>query len=278
MIKNKQNFNLSNVDLLILDMDGVLYRGSEPVEHAVEAMERYYKLSKKIAFYTNNSTSSREAYVKKISSMNIQCHIDQIYTSSIISAKALSKKFGEKSITFAIGEDGLLSALKEYNIQLLNKKYSLNEIIQNSKIRCDFVIAGLDRNITYNKLAAATQLINRGAEFYATNEDSSLPCEYGFLPGAGPIVKAISVVTKEKPFKVFGKPSPEGILQIIDDYKVPPDKAIMIGDRPETDILSAKNAGINSALVLTGVTNKNNISDIPKSSSPDLILKDLSEF
>lgn len=275
---NNESFDLSHFDLLIFDMDGVFYQGSEPIEYAAESITKCNKLNKQIAFFTNNSTLTREAYVQKLSSMKIKVHVDQIYTSSIILAKTVSKQFKTKQTIFVIGEDGLLSALCDDNHALLNTKYSLTELIQNDQIRCDLVVIGLDRNLSYNKMAAATQLINRGAKFYATNTDSSLPSEYGLLPGAGSIVDAIAVATGKKPAKVFGKPSPDGVYQILDDYKISPNKAILIGDRLETDILCAKNAGIKSLLVLTGVTTETDILSIKKDFSPDFILKNLSEL
>ena len=278
MIRENEATDLSNIDLLIFDMDGVIYRGKELIPHVVESIERYYNSNKKIVFFTNNSTLTKKAFAAKLTSLNISCQAEQIYTSSTISSKALSEQYGAKSTAFVVGEEGIIKALKENGIQLLNNTHSFDEIIHNDKVICDFVIAGLDRALTYQKLAAATLLINRGAEFYATNNDSTLPNEYGLLPGAGSVVSAISVASGKNPLKTFGKPSAEGILQILDFYKTPPHKAIMIGDRPETDILCAKNAGIKSALVLTGVTAKRDIGNIPQNSFPDIIINNLSEF
>ena len=276
MIENEKKIDLSNIDLIIFDMDGVIFKGTEPIQYVVESIEKFYTLNKKIVFFTNNSTLTREAYVEKLSCMNISCQLEQIYTSSTISAKTVSEQYGKNPTAFVVGEEGLIKTLEERGIQILNNKHSLDEIIKNREIGCTFVIAGLDRKLTYQKLAAGTQLINRGADFFATNDDSTLPDKYGFVPGAGAIVSAISVTVGKKPIKIFGKPSPEGIIQILDFYKILPDKAIMIGDRPETDILCAKNAGINSALVLTGVTSKKDICNIPENLSSDIIIDNLS--
>jgi 4-nitrophenyl phosphatase len=275
---NKKRLELTDIDLMIFDMDGVIYIGAEPIQHAVESVKKYYNLNKKIAFFTNNSTLTGQAYIKKLACMSINCHLEQIYTSSTVSSKAITEQYGEKSMAFVVGEEGLIKSLENNNIQILNNRYNTDEIIKNNEIRCDFVVAGLDRRLTYEKLAAATQLINRGAEFYATNDDSSLPHKYGFLPGAGAVVSAISVASGRSPLKTFGKPSPEGIMQILDFYKVPAHKAVMIGDRPETDILCAKNAGIKSALVLTGVTSEKDICSIPQNLFPDIIINNLAEL
>jgi 4-nitrophenyl phosphatase len=278
MLENKNKIKLSDIDLLIFDMDGVIYKGTEPIQYVAESINKYYCLNKKVVFFTNNSALTQKAYAKKLLSMNISCQLEQIFTSSMISSNALAKLYSGKSTVFVVGEEGLTEALVENGFTILNDTYSIDEIIQNTEVKCDFVIAGLDRTLTYNKIAAATLLINRGAEFYATNEDSSLPDENGFLPGAGSIISAITVASGRKPLKTFGKPSPDGILQILNYYKILSEKAIMIGDRLETDILCAKNAGINSALVLTGVTDEKDICNIPRNLFPDIIINNLSKF
>ncbi len=278
MLSNKKNIDLSVIDLIIFDLDGVIYKGPEPIQYIAESINRYNSLNKKIIFFTNNSTLTREAFTKKITSMNISCQPEQVYTSSTISAKALAVKYSKKPLAFVVGEEGLIKTLEENGIQVLNNIHSLDNIIQNNEIECTFVIAGLDRTLTYNKMSAATLLIHRGAEFYATNDDSSLPDKYGLIPGAGSIVGAISIASGKKPLQTFGKPSPEGIIQILDFYKIHPNRTIMIGDRPETDILCAKNAGINSALVLTGVTTEKDICNIPKNLTPDIIFNNLTEL
>ncbi len=278
MIVKNNKLNLSDMELFIFDMDGVVYRGSEPVEYAVESINNLNSLNKQIAFFTNNSTLTKKDYAIKLSKMNVSCTTEQIFTSSTISAKSLSQKSYSKATAFVVGEEGIIKALEENNIEVLNRKYDSEEILKNQDITCSFVIAGLDRKLTYYKLAAATQLIARGAVFYATNDDSTFPDKIGFLPGAGTIIKAISTASGSTPLEIFGKPSPAGIFQILKQTNINPSKAIMIGDRPETDILCAKNAGINSALVLTGVISKNKISSIPSQNMPDIILENLAEL
>ena len=270
-----KKFNLSDIALIIFDLDGVIYRGNEPICSAVESIKRYYNLNKKIAFFTNNSTLTRDSFCDKIRAMNISCSPEQVYTSSVIAADSLMKLYKESSTAFVIGETGLITSLCNNNIKVLNDLYTNEEIISNGSIECEFVIVGLDTTLTYHKLAAATQLISRGADFYATNDDASLPSNFGLLPGAGAIVKFIEVTTGIKPISVFGKPSPEGIYQILNNFKISPENALMIGDRPETDILCGKKANIQTALVLTGVTTKSDIMAIPEYIQPDIIIEDL---
>ncbi|MCF7791999.1 MAG: HAD-IIA family hydrolase [Victivallales bacterium] len=270
--------SLSNKELLIFDLDGVIYKGSKIIDNVLNSIEKFYKLKKKIAFFTNNSTLTTEDYKQKLSEMRICCTEEQFYTSATISAGFLAETYRDKCSCFVIGEKGLISTLEKKGISVLNRKLENKVIIKDNSVHCDFVIAGMDRNFTYEKLASATQLIDRGAKFYATNNDPSFPSEYGNLPGAGTMINSVTTVTGKQPEKIFGKPSPEGIKQILSDYRIPADKAVMFGDRPETDILSAKNAGIDSALVLTGIITKEKVREMLQKYQPDIILNDISEF
>jgi 4-nitrophenyl phosphatase len=270
--------NLKTTELLIFDLDGVVYTGTQIINHVAESINKFYMLNKKIAFFTNNSTLTTKAYVKKLSNMGIASTEEQFYTSATISADTLIKKYKKQPTAFVVGEEGLTKTLESRNINILNRKYTEQQIIENNSIRCDFVIAGLDRNFNYNKLAAATLLISRKADFFATNNDTTLPDKYGNLPGSGAIVNAISTAVGHHPKNIFGKPYPRGIYQILSDLNVKPEHAIMFGDRPDTDILAGKNAGINTALVLTGITTKENINKVPNALKPDIILNNLSEF
>ena len=270
--------NLRNKKLLIFDLDGVIYTGSRIIDFVLESINNFYYLNKQIVFFTNNSTLTTEAYFRKLSNMGITCSEKQFYTSATISADFLNKEYRDKALAFVVGEEGLMKTLESRNISILNRKYEEHQIIEDSSIKCNFVIAGLDRGFTYKKLAAATQLISRGADFHATNDDIMLPTEHGNMPGSGAIISAISTAIGKPPKKIFGKPSPEGIYQILSDLSMKSEDAVMFGDRPETDILSARRAGISTALVLTGIINKDNINEVPNELKPDIILNDLSEF
>ncbi|HJO92670.1 MAG TPA: HAD-IIA family hydrolase [Victivallales bacterium] len=270
--------SLNSFELYIFDMDGVIFKGTQIIPKVKSTIEQLYKNNKKIVFFTNNSTLTPENYIKKLGSMGIQSSYEQIITSSLISAKSISEIYNESASAYFVGENGLFDALKSSGIFIVNEKYSDDEIIKNPDIKSTFVIVGLDRELTYQKISTAGIMISRGADFYATNGDSSLPNNYGFMPGAGAIISSVATTTGKQPIKVFGKPSPVGIIQILEQFKVSKENAIMIGDRPETDILCGLQAEISTALVLTGVINKNNISSIPENHKPEYIIEDLSKL
>lgn len=263
-----------NFDLYIFDMDGVIYSGSKVIDGAKETLDFLKRKQKKIAFFTNNSTSTPLNFVKKMKEMGISAEEHQIITSSTVSADYLKTKYiGSNNKAFIVGETGLEEILRNEGFDILNNKYSLDEIIT-SDIKADFVIAGLDRNFTYKKMAAATQLIARGASFYATNNDATLPDIHGLLPGAGSTLSAIITATGKEPEIIFGKPSPEGVYNILNRFNIDKKNSIMIGDRPDTDIMCAKNAEIASALVLTGVISELEILKIKAKMLPNYIFKD----
>jgi 4-nitrophenyl phosphatase len=270
--------NLSKKELLIFDLDGVIYKGPQIINHVQDSINKFYNINKQIIFFTNNSTLTTKAYVKKLTCMGIACNEKQFYTSATISADFLKKEYSGQISAFVIGEEGLMETLESRGISVLNRIHDEKQIIENKNIECDFVIAGLDRDFTYKKLASGTQLISRGADFYATNDDATLPEKFGNMPGAGTIINAVSTAIGSAPKKIFGKPSPAGIYQILSDLSIKSEHAIMFGDRPETDILSAIRAGIDTALVLTGIINKENLNSVPIELKPDIILNNLSEF
>ena len=150
----------------------------------------------------------------------------------------------------------------------------------------DFVIVGLDSHFNYDTLAIAQRCILKGnAKFYATNTDTTLPVKDGLKPGAGVMVNAVTTCTGKEPIKIFGKPEPDGINMIINDMKIKPDQAIIFGDRLDTDILAGNRAGIKTAIVLTGVTNKKMMEDLEsrietldKNLMPDYVFNTLSEI
>ncbi|HBM15216.1 MAG TPA: hypothetical protein DD381_02555 [Lentisphaeria bacterium] len=263
-------------ELFIFDLDGVIYEGSKPIANAIQSLCKLHELGKKIAFFTNNATQSPKTFALKVSAMGYKCSEEQIFTSASICGSALSLEYPKESKAFIIGENGLSASLSSNGFKVINDDFSFDEIIENKNIISSMVIVGLDRDVSYKKFAAATQLIARGAHFYASNTDATLPEVHGLLPGAGSLVSFMMTATGKEPLHVFGKPHPEGIYQILKKYITARNKAVMIGDRINTDIMSGKNANINTALALTGVMTAANLVDTPHEKFPDWILPDLS--
>ena len=247
---------LKDIELAIFDLDGVIYRGDKLISDSDKVITALKELKIKVVYNSNNSTITREMYVKRLKEFNIESEILDFYTSASITASEITK-LKQNATIYVIGEMGLKEELKRCGHEVVNAESNHKEV--------NFVIVGLDRALTYAKLAFAQRCILEGtAKFYATNADASLPVAAGLLPGAGVMVNAVETCTDQKPVKIFGKPNPEGIQSIIEHTNSNPNLSVIFGDRLNTDILAGNRAGINTALVLTGVTKASDIEKLRK--------------
>ncbi|MCX8201806.1 MAG: HAD-IIA family hydrolase [Candidatus Caldarchaeum sp.] len=232
--------SLENVRGLVLDLDGCVYVGQTPFPGAVNAVNRVKK-HVRVVFMTNNSTLTRKQYADKLRKMGIETSADEIVTSGWVAARYV-KKLKQDARILAVGEDGII--VEATNIGL--------EVVDHQEWRkADFVVVGLDRTLTYDKLAHASLAVLSGAKFVATNLDHVYPSEKGFLPGAGSIAAMISTATGVKPVAV-GKPMKESSLQALELLQLPKEQVVFVGDRVDTDVEAAKIVGCRSVLVKTG--------------------------
>lgn len=271
---------LKDIRLAIFDLDGIIYRGEALIPNVDKVIQDLKDLSIKVTYNSNNSTATREMYVERLKKFNISADITDFYTSASITSAEISK-IKKKAKIFVIGEIGLKEELKAMGHSVINVPENYNEI--------DFVIVGLDRNFNYQNLAIAQKcILEGGAQFYATNADATLPIAKGLLPGAGVMVNAVETCTGKQPIKVFGKPEPTGIKQVLNEYNISPHEACFFGDRLNTDILAGNRAEVITVAVLTGITTKKFMEDIYQKSKvleyfnnnllPDLVINNLEEI
>lgn len=232
--------NLSFLRALILDMDGVLWHGDEPIGNlpAIFGGLKQHKIQ--VALVTNNSTRSAQQYIEKLSRFNVILETWQIINSSQTTAQYLRTLFPNGGAVYVVGEEGLSRDL------LSNGFYTGDRNVV-------AVVAGLDRNLTYDKLTRASLLIRSGALFVGTNPDKSFPTPEGETPGAGAILAALEAATGVQPI-IIGKPNPEMYLEAMNRLGSNKDNTLVVGDRLETDIAGAQAIGCRTALVLTGVS------------------------
>ncbi len=272
--------DFKHIKLAIFDLDGVVYRGQKLIPNVDKIIQELKDLSLRVIYNSNNSTATRQMYVEKLRNFGIQSEINDFYTSASITATEITN-IKKNSNIFVIGEKGLRDELKVLGHKIIINPKSFNDI--------DFVIVGLDREFSYQKLAIAQKCILEGqAQFYATNTDSTLPAASGLLPGAGTMVNALKTCTSKQPIKIFGKPEPFGINLILKDMNIPAKNTCIFGDRLSTDIAAGNRAGIMTIAVLTGVTSEDMITDlkyklkesdlIDKNLVPDLVIQSLSEI
>jgi 4-nitrophenyl phosphatase len=257
--EEKDMERLKSVRHLIIDMDGVLYLGDKPMA----GLERFFGFLRehRVGFQlvTNNSTLTPGMYVQKMARMGVTVRESQVLTSSIATADYLANTYPAGSKVFAIGEEGLIDALQEAGFVL-------------SRLDPVAVVVGFDRDITYAKLREATLLIRSGVPFVATNPDRTLPMPEGLVPGTGTIVAAIAAATDQEPL-IVGKPEPLLMEQAMARMGAQAETTAAIGDRPETDILSAQRAGMLSIMTLSGATDRQRLATFDI--EPEIVLPDI---
>ncbi len=261
--------NLAAVDLFIFDLDGVVYLGNEPVPGARETLEALQAAGKKVYYVTNNSTKTREKFREKLFSMGIEVRKAQVITSASATVQYLHERDPGAAV-YIIGEEGLVNEFQSAGFRVVSQ--------ESAEISVSYVVVGMDRGFTYQKLATALTALVRGAKFVATNPDPTLPTENGILPGAGSMVAALSTAARCDPTIVIGKPNPFMVNLILQETQIPPYKAVIVGDRYITDVKAGFNARIKTILVKTG-TGIRELKEIPpEGPAPDLILESIAEI
>ncbi len=243
---------LSDIEALIIDMDGVLWHGDRPQAGIEGFFAILRQLGLPFLLATNNASMTAEQYVTKLATMNVTVAADEILTSGQATAVYLSQHYlPAHTRLFVIGSAGLTQPLRQQG-------FVLTDIYEEG---VDLVVCGLDRDLTWNKLASACYALQAGAQLIASNGDTSLPTEKGLAPGNGAILAALAAATGAKPL-VIGKPEPIIYQQAMQQLGSDPAKTIAIGDRLDTDILGAVHAGIRSALVLSGVSRRTDLATL----------------
>jgi HAD superfamily hydrolase (TIGR01450 family) len=244
---------------LILDMDGVIWRGSQPLGNLPDIFNQIKVLQLKVLLATNNSTQTIDQFLFKLRGFEVELQKWQVINSAEASAEILKEKYPAGGPAYFLGEEGLCLAMQAAGF------YHDANFAQ-------FVIAGMDRNLTYEKLSQASLLIRSGIPFFGTNPDRSLPTPRGLEPGAGSILAAIEAATDIPPV-IFGKPQPDMYQVALHRLNTSPAETLVVGDRLETDIVGAQKLGCRTGLVLSGATNKEQASQWKP--APDIIATDL---
>ncbi len=234
--------NLANIKGLILDMDGVLWRGDQPLLDLQAFFHQAEQMGLKVTLATNNATKSVAQYLDKLRGFGARLSAEQIVNSSMSAGYYLSQKHPHGGPVFIVGESGMVETLAEWGF------FPAEENVL-------AVVAGLDRHLTYAKLSRACTLIRAGAPFIGTNPDLTFPSPHGLTPGAGSVLAFIEAGSGVKPL-ITGKPEPFMFKLALQRMQLAPDEVLAVGDRLDTDILGGQRAGCPTALVLTGVSTR----------------------
>ena len=247
----------------VFDMDGVLYVGTRALPGVGELLDALRLRNRGVMLATNNSMSTPEMYVKKLAAMGIDLPPSAILTSALATRDYMERALPAGSGIHVVGMPALRDQLFADGV--------FHEV-KHGEGEPAALVVGLDREFTYEKLKHAVEVVRGGARYIATNADSSLPTENGLVPGAGTIVAAITVGSGVQP-TVIGKPETPLLEMAMARMGVQPHEAVMVGDRLDTDILAGKRAGMLTALVLTGVSTREEIA--AAEAWPDVVVSDL---
>ena len=266
---------IEHIGGLIIDMDGVLWHGNNPIAGLKDFFIALRELAIPFVLATNNASLTQQQYVDKLAMMGVTVSADEILTSSMATAAYLAEHIPkDKRRVFVIGEEGLRQPLIDQGFTLTGL-YQVNQIDKGINDQgADLVVSGLDRQLTWDKLATATLNIKAGAQFYATNADTTLPTELGEVMGNGGTLAALSAATGVNAISI-GKPEPILYQQALAILGTQAENTIAIGDRLDTDILGAINAGMRSILVLTGVSAIQDIERVEY--EPTWVMDDITE-
>jgi len=258
---------LDQIKGIILDMDGVLWREYRPLADLSKIFGWFNQRNWKTICLTNNSTRSPDEYLKIMEDFGVKLESWQVLSSSGAALEYLKRNFSSQESIYIVGENGLFELLSGAGFIT-----QLDDRFTNSPAA---VVVGLDRKLTYAKIANAADFIRQGALFIGTNPDKSFPAKTGLKPGAGTCVTAVAAAAETEPL-ILGKPEPGIFKTALQRMELAPEEVIMVGDRLETDILGAQSLGMKTAIVLSGVTNPVQLSEWTP--APDFRAEDISDL
>lgn len=254
---------LKNIQSLIIDMDGVLWREDAPIGDLPKIFARIRERGLKFAFATNNGTRTPAQYVEKLSEFGVTVEPWQVITSALGVAEMLKREMPRGARIFVIGGEGVKIALREQGFDVLTVETAES---------AQAVVMGVDREINFAKMSEAALLVRRGVPFYATNPDKTFPTPRGEIPGAGAWISVITTATGVEPIYA-GKPYPFMMEMTLERLGTKKEETLVVGDRLETDIAAGQAVGCPTALALSGVSTREQAE--AWSPRPSLIVQDL---
>lgn len=254
----------------IIDLDGVLWKGTVPVKGGPDVINRLMNSSKKIRFVSNSSTRSLRDTLGKAENFGFSLSEDQLFLSCRVMAEKISCSLSGSGKVFVIGSEGLIEELKNFDLELVSEEKFMNNV--------DFVVVGNDREFSFFKMRMALRAFEGGAKLAAVNLDPTAPSSEGLIPAGGAIVAALKVLKGDKAEIMPGKPRPDLLLEAADDMGLEVGECLMIGDTPQADIEASTRAGMDSSLVLTGNFEVDDLPDLPQEHKPDFIISSIAEL
>jgi 4-nitrophenyl phosphatase len=269
--------------LLLVDLDGVVYRGADPVPGVAALLADRVAKGDDVVYVTNNSMHYRLDYVTRLAAMGAPITPETVVSSARATALYIANHEPSIRRVLVLGASGLERELRDVGLDVVTTGYAATRMHQEgidgwaAAGNPDAVVTGLDPNLTYLRLAAACDCVRAGARFIATNRDPVYPTERGLRPGAGSMAAAIEAATGITPL-VIGKPGPHLLELAAEAVGRDPKEAVMIGDGIATDIAAAIAVGARSILMLTGVTTAAQLESLPAEARPTAVAADAAEL
>lgn len=264
-----------DIDGLIFDLDGTIYLGERLLPGVGTAIPALRAAGKKLLFVSNNPTAPRPAYAEKLTRLGLPTPPDEVITSAYVLGRHLALHAPEQRL-YVIGEASLKDELRAHGLWVVedNPDADPRQVIDPAGI--DAVVVAFDRSLDYRKLNTAYQALLAGAHFYATNADNACPVPGGTIPDAGGIIAYLEHITGRRLELLAGKPSRLILEAALERLGLPPERCMMVGDRLETDIRMGQQAGMATALALTGATTCTQAE--AAGNPPDFLLESLAEL
>jgi len=258
-----ETMDLKKIQVFFFDLDGVLSVGKENPRYlgGRQVVKEIKSLGKKTFVLTNDSTHTREEIRQNLTRLEFNFALDEILTSSFLTANYLRQKFGVASF-FLIGEDGLRRELEAAGHRPTERTPQV-------------VVVGFDRRLTYEKLDNALRFLKEGSQLIGSYGGAVYMSDHGPALSAGPIIKALEYGSGKKAIMI-GKPSPRMFRLALQSGHEKAAEAVMVGDQMETDLLGARRAGVHTILVLTGVETRESVRR--SKFKPDMIVKTVDDL
>lgn len=266
---------LDLIDGFVFDLDGTVYLGNAALPNAPESIAALRKMGKRTLFVSNKPLEPRASYAQKLTRLGIPTPEEDVITSTFVLGRYLVQHHPALAC-YVVGEEKTRQELASYGVKVLGELagQDAQDVMDPAGIQA--VIVAFDRTLDYRKLNTAYQALRKGALFLATNGDKTCPMPGGDIPDAGATLAALEHITGRKPDLLAGKPSTLILEMAVQWMGLPPSRCMMVGDRLETDMRMGREAGMFTAVTLTGVTQRDDLALMPN--PPDYVIDNLGDL
>ena len=250
---------------VLLDLDGTVYHGENPLPGAADAVTRLREAGLSLCFFSNNPLHDGEAYVDRLQSMGVDARPGEAYSSAAVTRSYLHDNHAGEDV-FVIGSDAISGYVGETDATVVSEPHG-----------ADVLLGSWTDEFHYRDMVAALRAVDEETTFLGTDPDPTFPDDEGNpQPGSGAILRAISGVVEREPDRILGKPSSVAAEAALDMLGHPPEECLVVGDRLDTDILLGQRAGMQTALVRSGVTDEAGLAE--SDVTPDYVLDSLADI